>query len=236
MNQDSDIFKKLSDNERDRLFRDLADVRGEILCKGEGEDLYTLKVERIGQKKELYCLASSRTAVPKTEQDLLGNFFLGGERYFFRTPAEIHQEFITLRADCDVFHLQRRQNYRVKIPANYRALFGILSYDGKPLKLNAEILDLSTGGCKAQVKVSDLTVKEGTEIGGVLVFTDRDPIEIKGIIRHLKEIPKVPGLKEGMKQGFGVEFKDVPAPVEAKLFSITMDLHRQFFTRLNNKP
>jgi hypothetical protein len=235
VNQDSDIFKKLTDLERDRLLRDLADVHGEILCKGEADEMYTLKVERIGPKKELYCLAPNRDAIPPTEKDLLGNFFLGGERYFFRTPAEIYEQFVTLRADCEVFHLQRRQNYRVKIPLNYRALLGILSYDGKPVKLSGEILDLSTGGCKAQLKISDLPITAGHEISGALLITGRDPIPFKGFVRHKKEIAVIPGTKDGPKVGFGIEFTGLNSQTEAKLYSITMDLHRQFFNRLN-KP
>lgn len=232
MNQESEIFNKLTESERDRLFRDLADVHGEILCKGDGDDLYRLKVERIGSKSELYCLVAGGTTIPAAEQDLLGNFFLGGERYFFRTPAQIHGEFITLRADQDTFHLQRRQNYRVKIPMNYRALLGILNYDGRPVKINAEIVDLSTGGCKAQVKANELPMTEGRELSGVLLIAGRDAIEIKGLVRH----HKTEGTGPTAKQSFGLEFTGLTAPTEAKLFSITMDLHRQFFTRLNTKP
>lgn len=232
VNTDSEIFNKLTESERDRLFRDLADVHGEILCKGDGDDLYRIKVERIGNNKELYCLAASRTAIPASETDLLGNFSLGGERYFFRSPATVHQEFVSLRADTDVFHLQRRQNYRLKIPANYRALLAILSHQGKPLKVNADILDLSTGGCKAELKTAGLVLNEGDEIDGMLLIAGRDAIAIKGVVRHRK----AESSNLGSRQSFGVEFSGVSAALEAKLFAITMDLHRQFFTRLNTKP
>jgi hypothetical protein len=231
VNPDAEIFNKLTESERDRLLRDLADVHGDILCKGDGEDLYRLKVERIGNNKELYCLAASPTAIPESETDLLGNFSLGGERYFFRSPAIIHQEFVTLRADGEVFHLQRRQNYRLKIPANYRALFTIMSHQGKPMKVNADILDLSTGGCKAELKTAGLVLLEGDEIEGMLLIAGREAIGIKGVIRHRK----AEATNLGSRQTFGVEFSGVSAPLEAKLFAITMDLHRQFFTRLNNK-
>lgn len=227
----SDIFSKVSNDEKLRLFKDLANVRGEIICKGDGDDIYRMIVERATAKQELQCSVPFGLQLPKNEKELLGNFFLGGERYFFKTPVLVNSDVIILRMDADLFHLQRRQNYRIKIPENYQATFLVSSLNKAPTKLSGQIFDLSSGGCRVVLTASTPILEHGDILSGHIVIGKRDPLEIEGVIRHHK-------LEKGAaltKQIFGVEFRQLSSLIEGKLFAITMDLHREFFSRLNTK-
>lgn len=226
-----DIFSKVNAEEQLRLFKDLATVRGEVVCKGDNDDIYRLIVERAMGKQELHCSVPFGLHKPAKEKELLGNFFLGGERYFFKTPVRIDQDIVVLRMDTELFHLQRRQNYRIRIPENYEAHFLITSYNKSPVKLSGRISDLSSGGCRLTLTASTPTLEAGDRIDGHIVIGKREPLEIEATVRHHK------AEKHGatIRQIFGLEFKSLSPQIEGKLFAVTMDLHREFFSRLNTK-
>lgn len=230
-NDGTDIFSKVTAEERTRLFRDLATARGEVTCKGDRDEIYRLTVERATAKSELQCSVPFGLNSPKNETELLGNFFLGGERYFFKTPVKVDGDVVVLRMDRDLFHLQRRQNYRIKIPENYQATLLISKLNGGTVKLSGQISDLSSGGCRVTLTAADPLLKTDDVLNTHVVIGKRESLEIEGIVRH----HKVEKGASTTKQVFGVEFKALSSLLEGKLFAITMDLHREFFSRLNSK-
>lgn len=227
----SDIFSKVSPDERQRLFKDLAAVRGIITGKGDGDEVYRLVLERTVANMELQCSISFGFPSPKKEKDLLVNFFIGGERYFFKTPVRVDADIVILRMDGDLFHLQRRQNYRIKIPENYQAHLLISKRNKITEKLRGQLYDLSSGGCRVVLMANSPILEPGDHIEGFIQIGRRDTLEIEGTIRHHK-LEKAVSVH---KQIFGVEFKPLTPLLEGKLFAITMDLHREFFSRLNAK-
>ncbi|WP_413291621.1 flagellar brake protein [Bdellovibrio sp. HCB337] len=226
-----DIFSKVNNEERLRLFKDLATIRGEIACKGESDEIYRLTVERTSGKVELQCSIPFGLAAPAQEKELLGNFFIGGERYFFKTPVRVEKDVVILRMDGELFHLQRRQNYRIKIPDSYQAHILITAHNKGKVKLKGQIYDLSSGGCRVVFHGADPAIESGDYIDGHIVIGRREPLEIESTVRH----HKIEKSGNASKQIFGLEFKSLSTQVEGKLFAITMDLHREFFSRLNTK-
>ncbi|HEY8271558.1 MAG TPA: PilZ domain-containing protein [Pseudobdellovibrionaceae bacterium] len=225
----TDIFSKISTDEGIRLFQDLANIRGEIVCKGSGEDVYRLTVERANGRQELHCSVPFGFLKPKPESDILGNFFIGGERYFFKSSVRTDADIVILRMDTELFHLQRRQNYRIKIPENYPAALHLSSYNDTSINLKGQLADLSCGGCRVVV-AADLPLFEiGGHIDGKIIIKNRDPLAIEGILRYHKFEKSI----SNPRQIFGVEFISLTALMEGKLFALTMELHREFFSRLN---
>jgi len=227
----TDIFSKVSSSERLRLFKDLATARGELICKGDRDEIYRLTVERATAKSELQCSIPFGLSSPKDEKELLGNFFLGGERYFFKTPVKVDGDVVVLRMDADLFHLQRRQNYRIKIPESYQATLLISSLNKSAVKLTAQLSDLSGGGCRVILTASTPVIQSDDVITAHVVVGKRDSLEVEGVVRHHK-IEKAGATN---KQVFGIEFKTLSSQIEGRLFAITMDLHREFFSRMNTK-
>jgi c-di-GMP-binding flagellar brake protein YcgR len=159
---------------------------------------------------------------------MICNFFIGGERYFFSSTVRIEKDQIALRIDQDLFHLQRRQNYRIKIPDAYTATLLISQLNKAGSKLTGQISDLSSGGCRVVMTASTPVLEIGDIISGHIVIGKREPLEIEGTIRH----HKLEATTKSSKQTFGVEFRQLDHFLEGKLFAITMDLHREFFSRL----
>ncbi|MGZ3742604.1 MAG: PilZ domain-containing protein [Pseudobdellovibrionaceae bacterium] len=221
----TDIFSKLSAEEGLRLFKDLANIRGEIICKGDGKDVFRLTLERAPGKQELHCSVPFGLPRPQKESDILGNFFIGGERYFFKTSLRNEGNTVILQM-AEVFHLQRRQNYRIKIPDNYQANLLVSRHNNAKVKLKGQLRDLSCGGCRAVFSGEDPLFEKGDVIAGELLIKNREPLEIEGILRYHKLEKNI----AKSRQIFGVEFKLSPL-FEGKLYAITMDLHREFFSK-----
>lgn len=230
--QENEIFSKVSDQERLRLFKDLATTRTQLVCKGESDQIYYFVAERTNPRQELMCSLPFGAPAPVHDKDLVCNFFIGGERYFFRTLAAMEKESVILKTNTDLFHLQRRQNYRIKIPENYTSKFLITKLNLVPSKLSGNIYDLSSGGCRVVMIASSPILATGDKILGFISVGNRESLEVEGTVRHHTRQDYA---TKPTKQIFGVEFNSLSSILEGKLFAITMDLHREFFSRLNTK-
>lgn len=231
MNKDIEtIFSKVPDKERLSLFEDLAKAHGDLFCKGTGKDIYRLVALEFLNRQELHCSVPARTPRPFQEKELFGNFFLGGERYFFKSTLRLNTEIVILRPSKELFHLQRRQNYRIKIPESYHTQFLITSYNNTPVKLRGHVSDLSSGGCKITLPANTPTLETNVPVEATVRISYREPFPVSGIVRH----SKIEKSLNNTKQTFGVEFTSSSPQLEGKLFAIIMDLHREFFSNLND--
>ena len=223
---DQEIFKLISKEEdKIRLWEDLADAKGEILCKGKDENLCNVKALFYNEKtKSLECRFNSSVRLI-LDEDYLGYVFIGGEKYYFQAKAQFNQEYVVIPLPKELYHLQRRQNYRVHIPAGYKGSFEILSLNSVVGKISCELADLSSKGCKLQCPVSKASFNIDDVISGQLLLGSREPIALQGIIRHVQ----LDALKK--TQTFGVEFTSLNPIVENKLFALTMEVHKEVFKR-----
>lgn len=230
MRQDTEeIFSKVNDRERTRLFKDMASARTEVVCKGTASEVYHLHVERTTPKDQLVCSVPFGLKTPKNEPDLTCQVFIGGERYFFKSQVYLADTKVVLEPEKNLYHLQRRQSYRIKIPESYPAKIIISELNGMSIKLSAELYDLSSGGCRALMTAATPALKSGDHLKIHLFVGNREPIEVDGTIRHLQVENFA---TKTTTQTFGIELNNMSALVEGKLFSITMDLHREFFSRM----
>lgn len=223
---DQDIFKLVSKEEdKIRLWQDLADAKGEILCKGKDENLCNLKALFFNPKtKSLECRFNSNTKLTARE-DYLGYIFIGGEKYYFQSTAQFQQEFVAIPLPKELYHLQRRQNYRVHIPTGYKGSFEINNLRGEIVKTVCDLLDLSSQGCKLGCRASKEGLQVDDRISGHLLLGNRPPIELAGVVRHVQ----TDTVKN--QQIFGVEWAPLSPIVENRLFALTMEIHKEVFKR-----
>lgn len=225
--KNKDIFNKItSPEEKAKIFRDLTSARAEIVCKGTEDDILKLLPERVLPDKKLLCLLPAQEKIrPEVPTKMICQFSLGGEKYFFKSLLEDKLKNYTLTLDDELFHLQRRQSYRIRIPGSTRSLAEIIPFQKQ--KLKATPIDLSTGGCKLSCGSEASNLKNGESVQIYLKVGDREPLQLEGIIKHLKT--------ENLGKtliSVGVQFEKITPALEKSLFSITMELYRQFFSRL----
>lgn len=224
---DQDIFTLVKD-ERDKikLWVDLGKSKGEVLCKGENDAICKVKINFFNSATTALEGVFDGPVTMKTGEEYLGHFFLGGEKYYFQARAQVAANMIQIPLADEVYHLQRRQNYRVRLPEIYPAYYNIIQVNETAEKIVGRLADLSSQGCRVVYRMDAPLLKMKDKVIGQLVIGQRAPIEIHGIVRHIK-------LHEGSKvtQTFGIEFSPLPTILENKLFAITMELHKELFKR-----
>ncbi len=188
-----------------------------------------LRVTSFNTKTQcLECSFESSTTL-KPSEEYLGHFFLGGEKYYFQTTAQVHQGKVAVPIPEELYHLQRRQNYHVRIPDGYKAFYNIVSVNGKPQKIAGQLADLSSQGCRVLYRLDMLLLKVGDTVMGQLVMPQRSPIEIQGILRHVK-------IDESNKalQTFGIEFTPWPLLLKTNSLPSPWKFIRKFLNVLYN--
>lgn len=220
----ADIFTKINDpSEKANLFSDLAKARGKILAKTTepGSDLHELSAFDFHDNK-IYC-QSSATYKLKDFGDLILYFFVGSDKYFIQSKYKIRKDNIEIDTDSTLYHLQRRQDYRLRIPMGYSALYEVVSINGTPKKHSFRLQDLSGGGCRIEIPIQSNSLKIQDLIKGHLFLPDRQPIVVDGSIRHT--------MVDAQKKFLicGVQFVGITAPQKNKIVALVMDLYRQFF-------
>ena len=160
----------------------------------------------------------------KNGEEFLGHFFLGGEKYYFQANAKVSKDQYSIPLPEELYHLQRRQNYRVKVPEGYGAFYDIFSVNGKEQNMKGQVIDISSQGCRIIYKTKTPVMQLGDKVIGHLRIKDATPLELKGEVRHFK-------LDEGPHpaQTFGIEFTPINPIMENKLFAITLEIHKEFF-------
>lgn len=226
--KDKEIFSSVPEDERTALFRDLEKLKSEMMCKlKNNDDLVYVEASRYDGHDRLICSLKAGSPPPqKLPQPVVVAFSLNAERYFFTTDLKEHSGgFYLLDVSGTIFQLQRRENFRVRIPESYGTLVGIGTVNGEPFNLRGNVVDLSAGGCRITIKNQTPALKAGDKITGELLVGRKPEFPFDGIVRHVKMETKPLG------QTLGFEFAAASRALENRIFSITMELHREFFSR-----
>lgn len=221
---DKDIFSLVSrPEEKIKLWQDLAQAKAEIICKGHADSLCKVKAALyLSSLQILECQFQGSPLSP--QEEYLGYFFIGGEKYYFKAKAALHEGKLRIGIPAELWHLQRRQNYRVKIPSGFAATYDIAEVNGAPQKIAGKLADLSSQGCRVVYQLKNPLMKVGDAVIGNLQIDNKTPFAVQGLVRHIK-------VDEGNQfiQTFGIEFTPLDAITENKLFAITMEIHKRYF-------
>ncbi len=228
--KNEDIFNKITSiEERRKIFGDMASSKTEIFCKSESEEVFKLVCERYSSDGKMMCsLSKAEKTEPKILVSTVCQFDLGGEKYFFKTILDYRIKNYVLDLTDELFQLQRRQSYRIRIPLSTKSIVDIVFPDSNQ-NIKAVPFDLSTGGCRICITQPGIKFENGNELKLYLKIGAREPLHLTGLIRHIRQetTPQVCTY-------IGVQFSDISTQMEKSLFSITMDLYREFFSRVES--
>ena len=114
---DQDIFTLIKDDkDKIKLWVDLGASKGELICKGKDDALCKVRVNFFNAATESLEGEFEGATIMGNGEEYLGHFFLGGEKYYFQAKAVVAANFVTIKIPDELYHLQRRQNYRVRLP------------------------------------------------------------------------------------------------------------------------
>jgi c-di-GMP-binding flagellar brake protein YcgR len=223
---DKEIFSLISQKELIQIMQDLAYLKIDIICKGESEHLATVKASECELKKsQLECIEKS-THPLKNGENYLGYFLLHNEKYYFKSTAISKSDTFIIPFPDNLYKLQRRQSYRVKIPDNQKLFLDISTLDGLEFSSHCRLIDLSSKGCRITVDDYDEIFMKDCLISGTLLVKENLKINIQGQIKHSTK-----SLSSSDSKICGIEFTPISPATENQLFSLTMELYKSFFRR-----
>ena len=224
-----DIFTKITlPDEIHQLAGDLVRLQSELLCKAQSsDDIFHLVAIKISSGTHVVCAHRHQVAPPfPLPAALIISFSVEASKYFLTSKlVALGGGYFEIDLAEQLFLLQRRQNYRVQIPDAYKTTVRL---ERGSERIKGQIIDLSGGGMKARIPVDKDKeyYRMGLFVTGQFELGLRPSIPFKAQIRHVKEDPS-----RNDELQIGLEFLDVPPPVQAKLFAITMELHREMFSK-----
>jgi c-di-GMP-binding flagellar brake protein YcgR len=228
MNSNEDGFKKITDStEKDKILSDLAQAKGELICKGFAESIFRVTAFKVANKS-LFCEPIKNVKNHKIENgETIAHFIIAGQKYFFKTQLHLEQNQLLLSTSFDLFHVQRRNNFRFIIPQSYKAFVSIHEKNGVECKIKANLHDLSAGGCRMLYENLESKVNITDHLKVTLHLGSREPINLNAQIRHMQ----IDALNK-KSLAIGLQFTDLSTQAESKLYSITLELYRELFSKM----
>lgn len=221
------IFKKVSESEKNNIFKLSVSAHVDFMIKGEGEQLYYLRVEEFDNGAMFICSRYNNSPSPNDEKGVLVSFIIEDERYYFQSELRNMPSGFQIAAPSDLFILHRRKQVRVKIPPAYKSVYNIIRHNEKVTFVDAAILDYSSGGLKLIYNEKKPKFQVGDNIRGVVRLGTRNPFEIDALIKYVAP--------DAAEQIFGIQFINITKLLETKLMTLTMDLHREILIKTNKK-
>ena len=189
----SDIFQKISNlDDQKKIINRLLIDKVAVWIKAPGTDQSVSTQSQLFREEKL----SVRTPDPSwanKKGELIIEFTVDHDKYFAKAPFEEKGGVISFHIIGNLFKLQRRDDFRLRLPEGYPSFLLIN-------KLKCPLLDISAGGCRVQVDPK-LQVQQGMKVKGEIHFKHQPAIEMEAdIIRVEKN--KIIGLRFTKLQDF----------------------------------
>ncbi len=235
----STMFNKVNSFEKRVIFRSLATRKSKLMMKSIEDVITQLVVSKNVEDKKMECKLVQMVSTKEGEEDsgkviplrsnqnVILNFNFNEDRYFMQTNMIVNEERILLDLEPDLFVLQRRKSPRIELPTGFPQQLRIIEYQGKVVFLEGRVLDFGPGGCRVEMVLNTPRFATADRVALVLRLSHRNPLNLKAEIRHtvLKEDER------GLRQTFGVQFKDLGPIMENKMMSLLMELQKEMFTK-----
>lgn len=218
----SDIFTQIRDaDEKLTLLGDLVKSGKELILKGLDPSCEIFRaLPKQVSKTKLLCQLSS----PMNETQHKGaivQFNAGEEKYLSQVGLEIDKSSITLDFSSLIYRVQRRSDFRLKIPASFQ---GQIVIRDNTKQIISKLLDLSAGGCRVETDLN-FTTGPGKTYKGLLKTAGRKDIPLTLEVRHEQDIHSAPP-----HLTIGFQFINHDEVSKNRMAALVMDLYREFFS------
>ena len=153
-------------------------------------------------------------------EPVICSFEINAEKYFFKSEISTQQLSLVMQIPKEIFQLQRRDDFRIIVPAGSHYECTIKTIEGRPAKIAPEVRDLSLGGCQLGFAKPEIPLKRDVEIGLHFKMNNLDREDIYGSVRHIEYA------NQGKKIIMGLKFKSSDADFLADLQALLVHLDR----------
>lgn len=219
------VFKAIN-NEADKqtLLQRLLNSSELITLRDKFDRCISLRPMGVNDKLQIKCHPPESTAMnTENSAKFTASFSIKGEKYLFETHPVVNDTNVTLTV-LNLFHLQKRKNYRYVIPSDYSAEFVLTYLNQSICSHTCRLLDLSTEGCAVEILQSDANLHLDDLVEAEIFLGDRDPIVVQGVIKNIRA-------KNDETLVLGVEFNHMANASESKIVASLTDLQRDIYFR-----
>ena len=118
-----------------------------------------------------------------TNEKIVVQFEHKADQYFFNSKATSHEDYFEIEIPEKIYKIQRRNDFRVTIPYSISPILKIK----KIPDLKAEIIDISLGGIKFNIKTQlPLDLKKEEQLNIQIKIMDFEEADIGIIIKFLQ--------------------------------------------------
>lgn len=225
-NMDKDLFSKISTEKlRENIYKQLIDYGPEIQIQLVPQSLDYFKAKSI-ENSEVVMERQNTPPSALESQKILASVVIGPDRYFIKTSLRADDRFYYLKKSDEIYKIQRRENFRLSMPDDWKAIFKIYQIADKTFVHEYSVFDISISGFSFDYQEQDKPpYKIEQNLSGQLVLPNRLDISISANIKNHR--------KAGNSIRIGVAFEALNSKDESKIQRILMELHRAFFSRLD---
>ncbi|MFN7728494.1 MAG: PilZ domain-containing protein [Bdellovibrio sp.] len=220
-----DVFVELKDPvEKYKVIEDLVRESAEIKVKGLSPMGFVFLVSPQSLTgHEVVCKVVGTALLDQFDDSLIVQFDHYEYKYIAQVKHHKANDFLVLNFDTALFRVQRREDFRLRLPRSFQGRL-ILHVDGR--KVSCSMIDVSAGGCRAEVKKKVLELKVDQTISGALSTSGRDDLMIEVNVRHVVAHPD-----KDDHHSVGLKFINQTEIVKNRMAALVMDLYREFFTK-----
>lgn len=186
-----------------------------------------VKLDQTKLEKALFLKTQNQLPV-----EVLGYLIVNEDRYYFVGQISNASDFkiselsleLFLPYRFEMFKLDRRSNFRVKLPESEFFEAVINEYENQACQIRTIVKDVSGGGVRLVCKDSEVFegLRVDTKIKGSLKPTQEKTIQFEGVIRHFKR-------QNGYLE-FGVMMIEDQIKSTYRLMSLTLTLRKKLMS------
>ncbi|MBN8535976.1 MAG: PilZ domain-containing protein [Deltaproteobacteria bacterium] len=223
-------FKKISTSERNAVFSDLVKYPEDIICKTDS-DFFPITPSQITNSNRLYFKFNEAEKEILSGTEVVCQFIhKKKDLYLFKTSFVKDKFAIYLNLDIDVFQIQRRDNFRFVFPKSISSKV-IVKTKNNLIQIG-NVYDLSKTGIRVCFKSSLENAKPDDLMDLEIKVMANDVVKTQAVLRHFKEETETLAGKKYSLFYYGFEFFQITKENEKLLYSINMDLYRNFLSKI----
>lgn len=217
------VFKAITDSaDQQFLFQRFLSEGGEVHIKDSEDTSYLLKALSINSQMHLKCHLPAD--FPWAEgQKITATFHFGGEKYLFESRPEIRDSYVTLPVR-DLFHLQKRKNFRYTLPEDYKVDFILTNLNQRSCEHKCRLLDISTEGCAVEISQEQTELSLNDTLEAEIHIGSRGAIPVAGIIVNIRP-------RGSNHLVLGLQFNHVVRGSESRIIDAITELQRKVYQR-----
>jgi len=225
MSKDVIVFKAVpQDAVKYDLLKKLVQQKGSLLLKNKRDRSFVFNVTEVSESLHLTCSHVNFNPMEFQSSDYFSaSFSLGAEKYLFETHPLVNDQGLTLNV-TDLFHLQRRKDFRYAIPGAYQATISIQSVNHLNSDYSGTVTDLNTVGCAVRMNQDNFELNMHDHLQIEVKLGSREALKLNAVVKNVRVANEADLV-------LGLEFENIVSAQEDQIIEAINDLQRELYFR-----